>query len=63
MKAYAFLGVCFVVSTVGGVALFISALLGDMRDPALYAVLGLAAAGIGIYTMGTVLRDRRNANR
>lgn len=58
MKAYAFLAVCFVVCTGGGLALFVIALLGDMRDPALYSVVGLAAAGIGIFVVATVLRDR-----
>lgn len=63
IKAYVFLGVCFVVCTVGGLALFIIALLGDMREPALYAVVGLAAAGIGTYTVVTLHRDRRRTNR
>jgi hypothetical protein len=57
VKAYAFFALC----SVGGAAVFVLAVLGVLRNPALFAVLGLAASGIGTYVVVTEFRTlRRN---
>jgi hypothetical protein len=56
IKAYSFFGIC----VLGGIALFLLAVVGAVREPVLQGSLGLVAAGIGAYVLvkGTINRTR-----
>lgn len=47
IKAYGFVGVC----ALGGVTLFVLAVMGSVREPVLLGALGLIAGGVSMYVL------------